>query len=323
MKHPTSLKAMAEQKIDGVQKTTQFQVDPRKIEIQEGFNARPIDQEHVDSFKKSIDAGAYIPALLVRVDQGRIIVVDGHHRVTAYLQKIEEGVDIQRVHCVQHNGSDAARIAVMIAAAQGKPFTPMQMGSQYKKLAGFGWDVSTIANSIGKSGQHVRDMIALAEVDSDVRGMVDRKEVAAHVALATVKKHGSGAGSVLAGHIETAKAAGKTKVTAKTVRVVEKQTGITNMTKEEVANLGASYVTSAMTNSQITHSHLLALRASPSIDADTKAAIKLVQKNIKQIPDRIDLATAIKMEMESGIAGMSETLCPEHSELIVYLRSSK
>jgi len=50
---------------------------------------------------------------------------------------------------------------------------------------------------------------------------VTRKEVAAHVALEVVKKHGSGAGKVLAGHLETARSAGKTKVTKKTVTPTE------------------------------------------------------------------------------------------------------
>ncbi|HWX01389.1 ParB/RepB/Spo0J family partition protein [Collimonas sp.] len=212
-----SLKVLAERKIDGVQKTTRFQVDPRIIEIEPGFNGRPIDQEHVDSIKASIKAGAELDALVVRVEDGRIILVDGHHRLTAILQLIVEGVEILRIDARQFRGNDAERIAHMLTSAQGKPLTPLEQGLQYRKLIGFGWTNQEVASKVGKSANYVSQMLTLAESNSDVQGMVARKEVAAHVALEVVKKHGSGAGKVLAGHLETARSAGKTKVTKKTV----------------------------------------------------------------------------------------------------------
>lgn len=216
-----SLKVLAERKIDGVQKTTRFQVDPSIIEIEPGFN-RPIDQEHVDSIMASIKAGVELDALVVRVEDGRIILVDGHHRLTAILQLIAEGIEILRIDARQFRGNDAERIAHMLTSAQGKPLTPLEQGLQYRKLIGFGWTIQEVASKIGKSANYISQMLTLAESNSDVQGMVTRKEVAAHVALEIVKKHGSGAGKVLAGHLETARSAGKTKVTKKTVKPAER-----------------------------------------------------------------------------------------------------
>jgi ParB-like chromosome segregation protein Spo0J len=213
-----SLKVLAERKIEGIQKTTQFQVDPHKIEIEPGFNARPIDQEHVGAMKTSMLAGSILPPLFVRVDNGRIILVDGHHRLAAIRELIEGGQEIKRVDVVQFRGNDADRIAHMLTSSQGKNLTPLQMGLQYRKLAAFGFDEREIGDKVGKTRQHVHDMVFLAESNSDVQGMVARGEVAAHVAIAALRKHGSGAGSVLAVHLDTAKAAGKKKVTNKTIR---------------------------------------------------------------------------------------------------------
>lgn len=217
-KGASSLKVLAEAKDEGVQKSTQFRVDPRIIEIEDGFNARPIDQEHVAAMKTSMLAGSVLPPLFVRVDNDRIIMVDGHHRLTAITQLIDEGHEIKRVDVVQFRGSDADRISHMLTSAQGKPLTPLQMGLQYRKLTGFGWDEGEIAKKVGKSRQHVHDMVTLAESNSDVQGMVARGEVAAHIAIAALRKHGSEAGNVLAGHLHTAKVAGKSKVTNKTIR---------------------------------------------------------------------------------------------------------
>lgn len=215
-----SLKVLAERKARGIQKSTQFQVDPRIIEIEEGFNARPIDPEHVQAMKMSMLAGTILPPLFVRVrpEDGGIIVVDGHHRLTAILALIDEGHDFKRVDCMQFRGNDADRIAHMLTSSQGKNLTPLQMGLQYRKLAAFGWNEGEIGAKVGKTRQHVHDMVLLAESNSDVQGMVARGEVAAHVAVAALRKHGSEAGNVLAGHLDTAKKAGKSKVTNKTIR---------------------------------------------------------------------------------------------------------
>jgi ParB/RepB/Spo0J family partition protein len=219
-----SLKVMAEAKDGGVTKTTQFKVDPRIIEVEPGFNARPIDPEHVASIAEAYRNGAILPPLFVRVEEGRVIMVDGHHRREALLQLIEEGIEILSVDCMQFRGNDADRVAHLITTASGKPLTPLELGIQYKRLTIFGWTTSAIAERVGKSRQHVSDMLTLAGSDSDVQGMVTRKEVAAHVALKAVKKLGGAAGKVLAGHLEKAQASGKTKVTAKVVKVAEKAT---------------------------------------------------------------------------------------------------
>lgn len=212
-----SLKVLAERKVAGVNKQTQFKVDPRIIEIEEGFNARPIDRDHVEAFKTSIKSGAVIPPMFVRVDDGRIILVDGHHRETAYLELIAEGFEILSVDVIQFRGNDADRVAHMITTAQGLPLTPLQLGTSYRKLIGFGRTPAQIAAKVGKSITHVSQCIKLAESNSDVQGMVARKEVAAHIAIKAVRKHGSKAGVVLADCLETARLSGKSKVTEKTV----------------------------------------------------------------------------------------------------------
>lgn len=213
-----SLKVLAERKIEGVGKATNFNVDPRLIKIQPGFNARPIDPEHVASLKLSYMSGTPLPPLYVRVSDGEIIVVGGHHRLTAMMELITEGNDIKSIPCIEFKGTDAERIVHMLTSAQSKPVTPLQAGVQYRLLLNMGWTSQQIANACGKSITHVSQAIELASSNSDVQTMVNNNEVAAHVALATVKKHGEKAGPVLAEALVKAKANGKSKVTAKTVK---------------------------------------------------------------------------------------------------------
>lgn len=212
-----SLKVAAEKKIhgDSVSKVTSFAVDPHLLEVEEGFNARPLNAEHVAEMSIAWRNGAVFPPLEVRVEDGRIFIVDGHHRHAAALDAISKGADIKTVDVRQFRGNDADRVAHMISSASGLPLTPLQLGVQYRKLIGFGWTEKQIADRVGKSGQHVKDMIVLAEANSDVHQAVNAGEVSGTTAAALVKKHGSRAGKVIQAGVEKAKASGKTKATPK------------------------------------------------------------------------------------------------------------
>lgn len=212
----SGLKSLAESGAEGIQKSSQvFMVDPKIIEVQAGFNARPIDKEHVQSIKSAYLSGAILPPLYIRVDSSTLILVDGHHRLMAMLELITEGHEIKRCQVIQFRGSDADRITLMLTTAQGKPLTPLQMGMQYSKLINFGWEIQEISNKVGKTYQHVKQMIELTESDIEIQDMVNKGEVAAHLALKTVKKYGDSAGEVLKKNIKKAKNNGKEKVTAK------------------------------------------------------------------------------------------------------------
>jgi ParB-like chromosome segregation protein Spo0J len=211
-----SLKAAAEDKTNAaVSKVTSFAVDPRILEIEEGFNARPLNAEHVAEMTSALISGAIFPPLEVRVEDNRVLIVDGHHRHAAALAAIEKGYDIKALECRQFRGNNAERIAHMITSASGLALTPLQLGVQYKKLIGFGWTEKQISERRGKSIQHVKDMLQLADADTDVHQAVNAGAISGTAALQVVKKHGSKAGAVIQKGLEGAKASGKTKATPK------------------------------------------------------------------------------------------------------------
>lgn len=213
-----SLKAAAEDKTNpDVGKVTSFAVNPRILEIEEGFNARPLNAEHVAEMTRSLVNGAIFPPLEVRVEDNHIYIVDGHHRHAAALAAIEQGFDIKALECRQFRGNNADRVAHMITSASGLALTPLQLGIQYKKLLGFGWPEKQIAERRGKSEQHVKDLIQLAEADTDVHQAVNSGQISSTEALKAFKQHGSKAGAVIQKALEEAKANGKSKVTNKTL----------------------------------------------------------------------------------------------------------
>lgn len=211
-----SLKVAAEDKNNpSVSKVTSFAVDPLVLKIREGFNARPLNQEHVDAMALAQRNGAVFPPLDVYVEDGEIFIVDGHHRLAATLKNIAEGFEIKSLEARHFRGNDADRVAHMLNSASGLALTPLQLGVQYRKLIGFGWTEEQIANRRGKSKQHVKDMIQLAEANSDVHQLVNAGQISGTAALKAVKQHGSKAGAVIQEGLEQARAEGKEKVTPK------------------------------------------------------------------------------------------------------------
>lgn len=230
--HMASLKAAAEDKTNpSVSKVTSFAVDPRVLVVEPGFNARPLNMDHVASLSLALRSGAVFPPLEVRVEDGQILIVDGHHRHAAALDAIKKDSDIKTLDCRHFRGNDVERVAHMITSAGGLPLTPLQLGVQYRKLIGFGWNEKQIADRVGKTMVHVKDMIVLAEANSDVHKAVNAGEVSGTTALEIVKEHGSKAGEVISQALQQAKAEGKTKVTP---AMVAKQRGEKSLSDKQL-----------------------------------------------------------------------------------------
>jgi ParB-like chromosome segregation protein Spo0J len=208
-----SLKAAAETKAGGVAKQTSFRVDPRIVEVEPGFN-RPIDRANIDQFKIAIKGGAIIPDIFVRVDNGRIIMVDGEHRLIAVKELIDEGLEIDSMSATQFRGNDADRITHLLTSAQGKGLSPLEAGLQYKKLINLGWSNQKIHERTGMSVQHIAGCVELAESNSDVHAAIRSGDISSTEARKVVKEHGSKAGEVIA----KAKAETGKKVTAKVLK---------------------------------------------------------------------------------------------------------
>jgi ParB family chromosome partitioning protein len=217
VKKHVSLKAMAEDKdLDAVGKVTNFLVDPALIKVRPGFNPRPINRDHVEEMYTSYVAGASFDPIVADVEGGEVFVVAGHHRREMYLLARERGHDIKRVEVRPFKGTEAERVALTITSQQGLALTPLQLGNQYAKLLAMGWTLQEVANRIGKSGQHVRDCLALTEADPKAKAMLEKGQVSADVVRTAIRQHGADAGAVLEADLKQAKADGKDKVTPKT-----------------------------------------------------------------------------------------------------------
>ncbi len=201
------------------------------IHEEPGFNLR--DEQAVDadgvSFEESIKlladyirAGGILPPLEVRPRaEGGVYVVDGHRRRRAYLQAQDVVRDASGelwLAVVPFLGNNAERTARIITSQQGRKLSALELARGYARLAAFDWSPEEIAAHVGKTRQHVDQMLILARANSDVQALVREGAVAATAAIETVRHHGEDAGGMLAAAVAKAKAAGKHRATTGTIR---------------------------------------------------------------------------------------------------------
>lgn len=205
-----------------VKRADAMKVQPQDLHEEPGFNLRHEGEElqaSIDALTAYILDGGIYPPLEVRPrEEGGVWIVDGHRRRRAILQAIKSGAPIEWVNVVAFTGNDADRTLRVITSAEGRGLSPLETALGYKKLAAFGWQPVQIAAKVGKTVQHVNQLLLLANASTSVHKLVAAGTVSAAVAVDMVRKHGEDAGIELNEQLDKAKAAGKGKVTAGTVK---------------------------------------------------------------------------------------------------------
>ena len=218
----TSFKSLRSAKVIG--KNDLLLIGVHLLSEEEDFNQRDYQDPEViaqiEEFATAFASGKFVPPPIVRfcVQTQRVLMVEGHLRRRGLILANQRGANIQKLACIPFRGNDADRVQLMINSAQGLPLKPVGIAKSYLKLLRMGNDVGEISRRLNRSVSHVEDMLVLATANTDVHLMVNNGTVLQTNAIIAVKKHGDGAGAFLAGELEKAKAQGKSKVTASSLK---------------------------------------------------------------------------------------------------------
>lgn len=210
-----------------VKRADGVQVRYESLHVEPGFNLRQQDDELEASIEALthhiINAGKYPPLEVRPRNEGGMWIVDGHRRHAAIGRALDRGAPLRSekdgeawIHVVLFEGNEEDRIARIITSAANKPLTAVEIAEGYKRLRAFNWTPAQIGKKVGKTAEHVLQLLALGDAGSDVRKMVSAGEVSATLAAKAARKHGEKAGEVLGEQLQTAKAQGKARVTPST-----------------------------------------------------------------------------------------------------------
>lgn len=214
-----SLKAMAEGKVEGVAKMTNFTVDPDLVQFEEGFNLReegPDLDAHLERLYQAMKSGAYVPPIDVSVVDGKVLARDGHCRTRVARRLKGEGIPYL-LQARQFRGNEADCVLHMLGSAQGKALTPLEAGRGFLRLVRYNMTVADICRRTGLNRTTVDNGVTLAESPVPIQRMISDGMVSVQVALDAIKKHGDKATEHLQAIVDKASQAGVTKVTKKHV----------------------------------------------------------------------------------------------------------
>lgn len=194
-----------------------MQIMLEDIHEQPGFNLRiegPDLEQSVQELADYIFQGGMVPPIEVRPrEEGGVWIVDGHRRKRAYELARKMGATIVMVPIEAFNGNDVDRVTRIMTSAEGRSLSPLETAEGYKRLAAYGLKPADIAQRVGKTRQHVDDLLVLSQANHDVQQMIRDGVVSASTALEAIREHGEKAGDVLHQAAEKATKAGKARVT--------------------------------------------------------------------------------------------------------------
>lgn len=198
------------------------------IHVRDGFNTRVYAeslsgdlrdqvQAEEDSLLNFIVNGGQVPAIEVTArDGGGVFIVEGHRRHRAYSRAIEAGNPIEWIAIVPFKGNDVEATARILNSNSQLKLTTYEQSLVVKKLSAFNLSPGEISKLVNMSRSKVDQLLAFTQANHEVQALVRDGDVALHVAVDKVKKHGDSAAQELKKDVEKAHAAGKKRVTSST-----------------------------------------------------------------------------------------------------------
>lgn len=215
-----------------------YRINPFLINIKECFNARdfksPENQAHILALAESIAHRGVLKPLTVYFEDGKLFVSDGECRLMATFYAIENlGAKIETVPVIneQRGLNDADRVAAQHIHNSGKPFTQLELADLVKRLLGFGWDQARVAKETGIAQSRQSQLLDLAGIPENVKALVTEGAVSAHMAVKTVKEHGTKAKETLDKAVVAAKESGRKRALPRDVAPAP-QTGMVPRKKD-------------------------------------------------------------------------------------------
>lgn len=172
-----------------------YRVDPRKIQIKDGWNSReasdPANSTHVAELAASIKEVGVKKPLVCYMEDNVTYVTDGHCRLQAVMHLIEVGVEIKTVPVMVEDrfANEADRIFSQIVHNAGKPLTSLEQAKVFKRLVDLGWQQKDIAAKAGISGGRVSQLLELNILPVILQKYIIEGKASANMVLQTYKKH--------------------------------------------------------------------------------------------------------------------------------------
>lgn len=183
-------------------RSDQYRIPLDNITIDPKFNVRE-DYGDINELAKNIAENGQNIAGIIRYEDGKAILVDGHRRFKAInLANKKYKADIPNFKCVkeERGANEESRIICMLSTSLGKPLTPLEQAAAIKRLIDYGYKQTEIAKKLGKTVPAVSALLALNSASHELRTAVKEKKISSSAAKVLAKTSSSKQKDVLKKH---------------------------------------------------------------------------------------------------------------------------
>ena len=192
--------AYAKDKDLGIKVTKTFFVPMEHLYIEDGFNVRDIDQDHVDQLAKAYEAGAQLPNIMIKTTPQGFKIIDGHHR---YLAAQQAGCP--RLEVKEFTGTDLEQLSFMITSSQGRSLEPVERAQAYQRMINQGMTKGEVADAVHRSRKDVDNHLILLSAGDEVIAEVKAGNVSSSEVIKAVRKSGLAAPEKIIKKVKAAK----------------------------------------------------------------------------------------------------------------------
>lgn len=164
-----------------------FNIDPRKIDVMEGFNKR-VDFGDIDELAAQIKEQGLLEAITVvpyKKDgnsEERYLLVNGERRYRALMKLINEGEDVGLIRANfldidKDHITDADLYIQQYMRNEGKKFNDVEFGRVCKVLKDSGLSNNEIAKKLGKNAGVITYALQSLDYDPQIREMIENGEI--------------------------------------------------------------------------------------------------------------------------------------------------
>lgn len=243
-----NIRALKKHNEDSVKKTDLFQLDPRTIQEEPGFNVRdtfdpdywdrPETIAHVRGFAESYKAGKHVPPMVVKVKNGIPFLRAGAHRLRGLMLAIEEGAKIDFVPVFESKGDEIDETILIAKENGGQSLSALSLAVIYGRLDGWGWNHQRIGAEFGRTGEHVRQTLKLLELPVAMKKLIADGVISASYAVELYEEYGDEA----VGMVQTVAEQKKAEAAKAPVGSKEKQVKVTKANIQQGPRLTKKFV---------------------------------------------------------------------------------
>lgn len=175
--------------VEGARRTDMFMIDPRSINVKEGFNAR-MNYGDIEKLAAQIkEWGVKVP-LKVFMEDGKVFVSAGHRRLAAINLLLSRGEDFSKgVPCMSEGNNFTVEKGLFdqVLTNDGEKLDMLEQGILFDRLVGRGYNQNEIATKIGMTASHVSNCMTLAKASKRIQNLIVEGKVKATTVLDTIR----------------------------------------------------------------------------------------------------------------------------------------